>query len=60
MTTEYNDLMAEKEKLIKFIDKAEEEITEAKIHIEVGEEYISDARERIAEIDRRLMEIQGA
>ena len=59
MSTEYNELMVEKQKIIDFIEEVEKEITQARIHIEVGEERISTAKGRIAEIDRRLAEIQG-
>ncbi len=57
--TEYNDLMDEKIRLGKFIAVVENEISRFEVEIEVGKLRISEAEDRITEIDVRLAEIQG-
>ena len=59
MSTEYEELVGKKQKLIEFKKRLNEEIEQAKANIAVGQRLLVDTDRKIAEIDARLGKIRG-
>ena len=59
MSTEYEELVGKKQKLIEFKKRLNEEIEQAKANIAVGQRLPVDTDRKIAEIDARLGKIRG-
>ena len=59
MSTEYEELVGKRQKLIEFKKRLNEEIEQAKTNIAVGQRLVVDTDRKIAEIDVRLNKIRG-